>query len=329
MEKINAFKGKYWGVFYHFLSPRQEERAGAWSERVAKVDVDLWADQLKELGADFMGVPIMQCSKHMLAPNSAYDAITGYKPGEACAERDFIMDLSDALRKRGIDLMLYYTCDGPLLDAQAARTMKCPPLARMDSEGRYNDVQVSDEFVDNWTSVLKEYVLRYGKRPFAWWFDGAYDGGKSCYFSDTTSPYYIHDRDRLLKKYKDTVKLGNPDAAVCFNGGIKRPIARHTPLDDFTAGEDWIAYQLPEAPLTDGAQWFQFLCGWFWYKEESFDPENMKNYRITPEFMLDYTQKTVDKGGVVMYDVRFNDDALIEPKQFEILSALKGLNKHE
>lgn len=40
----------------------------------------------------------MQCERYMCAPNDTYDQITGFKPGEACAERDHIGDLLDALR---------------------------------------------------------------------------------------------------------------------------------------------------------------------------------------------------------------------------------------
>ena len=37
------------------------------------------------------------------------------------------------------------------------------------------------------------------------------------------------------------------------------------------------------------------------------------------------SQKIVDKGGVVMYDVHFVDDKKIDEKEWEILSGLKNL----
>lgn len=69
--------------------------------------MDFWAKQLQELGCGFFGITMMQVTKTMLAPNASYDRITGYNPGEACAERDLVMDLSDELKKYDIDLMLY------------------------------------------------------------------------------------------------------------------------------------------------------------------------------------------------------------------------------
>lgn len=320
MERKKGFEGKRWGVFYHFLHGSQPDKdIYEWDKRVAAVDVDLWADQLAELGADFMGLPLMQVSRHMVAPNETYDRITGYKPGEACARRDFVKDLAEALNKRGIDLMLYYTGDGPLRDEKAAAAFGCPPVADY-KDGKWNDCAVTEEFVDKWCEVLKEYVLRYKDIPFAWWIDGAFDGGPVDLFGPTSCPFYINDRDRLLKKFKDTVKLGNPDALISYNGGVLDPIRRYIPLDDFTAGERWKIGQLPYES-EDDIQWFQFLCGYYWYNGET--PES--GYAFTPEEFLDYTQKIVDKGGVVMYDVHFVDDKKIDAKEWEILSALKNL----
>lgn len=49
--------------------------------------------------------------------------------------------------------------------------------------------------------------------------------------------------------------------------------------------------------------------------------------KLTPEFILDYTQKIADNGGVVMYDVNFVNDKYIDSEQYGILSALKSLKK--
>ncbi len=44
--------------------------------------------------------------------------IGGTRPGEACSVRDLPLELSHELARRGIDLYLYYTGDGPYLDAE-------------------------------------------------------------------------------------------------------------------------------------------------------------------------------------------------------------------
>lgn len=61
----------------------------------------------------------------MIAPNAQYDVYTGYAPGEACATRDLVLDLYDALSPQGIKLMLYWTGDGPHFDQQVFHCCKC------------------------------------------------------------------------------------------------------------------------------------------------------------------------------------------------------------
>lgn len=88
----------------------------------------------------------------MIAPNARYDNLTGYLPGEACAKRDLVLDLSAALTKRGLKLGLYWTGDGPRVDPKAAAgmgTSSTPPGKNL-------------LFVSRWTSVLQEYAERYG-----------------------------------------------------------------------------------------------------------------------------------------------------------------------
>jgi hypothetical protein len=109
----------------------------------------------------------MQGDKHMIAPNAVYDAYTGYAPGDACARRDLVLDLSAALSARGIRLMLYYTGDGPHEDAQAATGLGWPdaPVDRSN---------VPLLFVQRWAEVLGEYSKRYGDKVSGYWIDGCY-----------------------------------------------------------------------------------------------------------------------------------------------------------
>jgi hypothetical protein len=97
-------------------------------------------------GARYATITVMQGSRFMIAPNTAFDNYTGYAPGEACAQRDLVIDLHAALSKRGLKLLLYYTGDGPHLDPVGAKGMG------------WNGVNL--EFVQRWTTVLREYSIR-------------------------------------------------------------------------------------------------------------------------------------------------------------------------
>ena len=45
---------------------------------------------------------------------------------QACSKRDLVLDIHAALAKRGLKLLLYWTCNGPTNDHQAAAGMGLP-----------------------------------------------------------------------------------------------------------------------------------------------------------------------------------------------------------
>lgn len=320
--KLDEFYAMKWGIFTHFLGGNDAEE---WNRRVDSVNVDSWAEQIANTGAGFFGVTLMQVNRCMLAPNNTYDLITGYKPGEACARRDFVMDMSDALSKRNVALMLYFTGDGPCRDssniANRAFGFTSPKLIDGRWAGEYEPSETVDNtFIDKWSSVLAEYAQRYGDRVFAWWIDGCYDGG--CYDGSWYTPkYYAGDRDGKLLKYKRAVRAGNPEALIAFNGGVMSRVRRYSSLDDYTAGEMSELFDEPDSRFTDGAQWFEFLCNGFWY--EGNRSENAM--RFTADDMLAYVQRVREKGGIVMFDTRFIRDETMDRAQLAALSKLRNI----
>jgi len=335
-SSLDRFQSKKWGIFYHFLGGQDAE---AWNHRVDKVNVDLWAEQLAELGCGFMGITIMQCFRTMLAPNDTYNRITGFKPGEACANRDFIMDLSNALRKYDIDLMLYYTGDGPCRDSDNITNLAFGYTTHhFDTETkrwvyRIEPKYIPESFVDKWTEVLGEYSERYGDRVFAWWVDGCY---KYMYSDDDT-------RERYLKKFADAARTGNPDALITFNNGywggthgqkgtdfeVNDPYTS-SKYDNFTPGEEDSLFKPPVSRYVDGVQWFAFYCNSFWWPHEYREPDAkdrslLSHTRFTADEIYDHVKKVNDGGGIVMFDVSFVNDERIEPRIYEALSKLKNL----
>ena len=331
-ENLDRFLSKKWGIFYHFLGGHD---AQAWNRRVNNADVKRWAEQLAELGCGFMGITIMQVTRAMLAPNATYDRITGYKPGEACATRDLIMDLSDALRAYDIDLMLYYTGDGPCRDASdiANRAFGfTTPHYDWDKEewvGKQEPDFIPESFVDKWTAVLREYATRYGDRVFAWWIDGCY----SRFYPDGET------RERYLKKYLDAVRAGNPDALITFNNGYRQEGKDDLQVADpytsckyacFTPGEEDSLFRPPLSRYVGAAQWFAFYCNGFWWDRayrgmSRLDKSQIPRARFTPDQLYDYVKKVNDGGGIVMFDTPFVNDREIDPRVRLAMSKLKNL----
>ncbi|MBR3943210.1 MAG: alpha-L-fucosidase [Clostridia bacterium] len=359
MHNQDWLLSRKWGLFVHYigLCGNGTHRTDfvtyeSFNERVNAFDVENFAKTVHEINAGYVFFTIMQGDKYLCAPNETYNKITGFKPGEACAERDLISDLIHALDKYDIPLMLYFTGDGPYKDELAGKAFN------------YYDRQkelVNSEFVEKWTAVLKEYAVRYGDKIKGWWFDGMFD--------------VLGYTEEHIKPYADAVKAGNPDALLAFNNGVVQPdfknpkcqkfldgethpmqildrlgkyvavgdkeakallevipgnSLRYTQYENFTAGEANAFEELPTSRFVDGSQWhiLSFLgahqhlgwcdqaCGW-----------NCLGCEYSADYMVDYVKKCNDLGGVVSIDAFLYDDGHIDWGQYEILKQIGELRK--
>lgn len=307
MHKTDWFYNKRWGVFNHYLygaqlDPEHPGKAASelygWNEYVNKFDTDLLAKQLHEAGAGYYIITIMQRSQYMLAPNETYNKITGYKPGEACCERDLIADLIKSLDKYDIPLGLYYTGDGPLNDPKAGKSMG----NFTEIPGEHPKDPVSVEFVTKWASVAAEYSKRYGDKIKLWWVDGCYD-------------FNGYDEEKLAIMAAG-VKAGNPNALVSLNCGVKGDrVYGYSLSDDFTTGEMLSFEDVPDQRFIDGAQWhtLSYLSPVNW---------GAPGTRYDGAYMRDYVNRVHEKGGVVSIDCAVRVDGSIDPEQLEVLKAI-------
>ena len=284
-----------WGVFVHYLYGLQNNTESlnslgietSWDECVAAFDTERFAEQLTEVGAPYVIFTVMQVSKFMIAPNTTYDAISGYKPGEACATRDLIYDLSESLSKRDIKLMLYYTGDGPRGDGQAGAAFG------------WQD-PVTFDFVKKWSDVAREYSERYGQRISGWWVDGCYP--------------WIGYTDEKLALFAEALKAGNSKSIVAFNRGVDPVVMSYTLADDYTTGEQNSFYELPAGRWLDGEQWhiLSFL-GPTW---------GQPGCKYTKRELGEYVWEVNQRGGVVSIEVMLYRDGELDRSQFELLKAV-------
>lgn len=295
---------KRWGVFNHFLYGAPGGGIGIaigdtdWNKRVEALDVEKIAENLHEMGAGYYFITMMQGTKHMIAPNKMYDEIAGIKAGDACAKRDLIEDLYQALSKYDIDLYLYYTGDGPYKDEEIGEKFGF-------IEPRKN---VSKEFVNKWASVLKEYSVRYGDKICGWWIDGCYD--------------FFGYNDELLKTYYDAIKLGNPDAIVAFNNGVKEKLYRWYQHEEFVSGEFNDFIYIPKSRFIDDAQAHILAPLGVSPDGNEWGGWGASGVKYDKEYMLDYIKKVNEKGGVVTVDIKINSDGSFDEEQ---MKSLKGI----
>ena len=360
-NRARWMKQKKWGVMTHYLSSlcasgvkSRFQPKVSWNECVNSFDVKAFAKTLADVGAGYLFFTIMQGHQYMCAPNATFDRITGYKPGEACSERDLIMELSDELSRYDIDLVLYFTADGAYKDEKAGNA-----FGYFDREKEV----VTEEFVTKWASVLEEYAVRYGKRVKGWWIDGCYN-----YFGFDDAK-----KDILLTPFKDATLKGNPGAVIAFNGGVIRcdfdnpkyesytkgithPLSRlralehgamkgeelakssfsrpgpcrHSVHDDFTAGEENHFMFYPDGKNGDDLQWhiLSFLApetggadvfGYAGWSE--------LGSKYSPKELREYVDKVNEAGGAVTIDIAVFRDGGFDYGQLEVLKALKSIKR--
>ena len=146
------FKNAGCGVFMHFLPGDAQGLA-----RVEDFDVDALADQVATMGAKYFVLTLGQNSGFMNSPNSAYERITGYAPGQRCSTRDLPLDLYRALAPRGIRLMLYLPCQAPNRDVRAQEAFGLPQGPK--------DQPITVAFAKKWAQVIQELSLIHISEP--------------------------------------------------------------------------------------------------------------------------------------------------------------------
>ncbi len=312
MNAKDRFYSKKWGVFNHFLYAIQNDPNVAnsrgiqtdWDTLVNGFDAGLLAENLHRVGAGYYVITVMQGTKYMIAPNAAFDAIAGTKPGEACSTRDLVADLAEALDKYGIDLFLYFTGDGPYASHPEGDRFGFVSPRR---------VGVTREFVGRWASVLGEYALRYGDRVKGWWIDGCYKD----YFKYT---------DELLEIYYKACKKGNPDALVALNNGVgEKDIIPGYSFEDFICGEQTDFKVVPKERFYGGAQAHVLAPLGVPPHSEGKDPDDMGpgwgcfGLKRGKEYVADYVRRVNAAGGVVSLDVGVYRDGGFSPEQLDAL----------
>lgn len=287
-----------YGVFVHYLTGLQNNpdhvaslgRQTAWDACVREFDVEKFASRMEEAGAGYVIFTMMQRSRFLIAPNATFDRITGYKPGEACATRDLVEDLYQALHKRNISLMLYWTGDGPCDDPQAARAMQFPA-----------DGQVNEPFVRNWAAVVREYGLRYGDKVRGWWTDGCYR--------------FIGYDEHLLGILAEGLRAGSPQRIVALNPGVESRVSAYSRHEDFTTGEQNAFTDYPLGRFVDGEQWHLLsYLGANWAQPGT---------ALGKREMAEYVATCNAMGGVVSIDVVLYRDGDIDRSQLEVLKAIR------
>jgi len=174
-------EAKY-GVMFHWTDG-SEPRHGPkkpYAEAVRDFDVNAFAEMVEDTGAGYVIFTMMHSHPHCPAPIKSWEK---YHPGWT-TERDLIMEMADALNKKGIKLILYMSSHILL------RTERMP----------------QEQAVDIHAEILEELGERYGKKLAGYWFDG-WD----------IIPQRIPNAPASFEQLFEATKTGNPDRIIGLN----------------------------------------------------------------------------------------------------------------
>lgn len=280
-----------WGVLIHFLG-QAGMGSDEWNRRVDQFDAEGLAGQLQSVGVGYLMFTIGQNSGYFAAPNQTYDSFTQIQPTK-CSRRDLILDLSQALSKRGIRLLVYFPSAPPDLERSAIEKL-----------GWQSGPHRNSRFQQQWEAVIREWSLRWGRNVAGWWFDGCF--WPNAMYRQTTTPNFA--------SFAAAARQGNPASIVAFNPGIIVPIISITGEEDYTAGEMNNPFLIEcTGRWVDGVQWhvLSYLGEWWG--------------RGTPRFpgphISSWTATQIAKGGVVTWDAPIDARGHIRPEFLEQLTA--------
>jgi alpha-L-fucosidase len=316
-QRTTWFKNAKWGVFTHYMADTVGADASpeAWNQAVNSFDAQNLAEQLKTVGASYYIITLGQNSGYYCSPNATYDKYVGITPSK-CSSRDLVSDLADALRARGIALMVYLPSGAPDRDSEAMAALEWkkggePEGAEQGAKEGVNDPRLKN-FQQKWEEIIREWSTRWGTKVAGWWFDG-------CYFADAM--YRFPDAPNF-DSFAAAARAGNPNAIVAFNPGVKDPVETMTPAEDYTAGEinDPDKVKCP-GRWVGGAQFHMLsYLGPSWAQVPP---------RFTNDQVISITESIARKGGVVSWDVPIEATGLISQPFLEQLAALGAAMKRD
>lgn len=291
-----------------------------WNRRVDGFDVGGLARQLTAVGAGYFFITLGQNSGYYLSPNATYDKLVGRVPSH-CSQRDLVADIAAALKPHGIRTMVYFTSMAPAHDRQALERLRCTPpwdpkRVGFSPNSFTPQPEVDERLTDfqrHWEAVIREWSMRWGRDVHGWWIDGVYNA----------DVMYRHKDSPNFESFAAAMRAGNPDAIVCFNPGVKVPIVKHAPCEDYTAGE--IADALPVAAnagwtkpvgsTINGAQYHVLtFLGDYWGRGKP---------RFNQEMFVGYTKYINGRDGVITWDVPPTANGLIPEEFYRFFLALK------
>jgi hypothetical protein len=298
-------KGKY-GIFMHYqyrillnysvmTNPKFPEpnqmTASEWNRFVDGFDVKGFANQMAQakVGWVLFGLDDAYFG-WMCAPNKAFSEFTGYAPGDKCTRRDLIMDVTDALNKKGIKVIIYYAgLNGYMMDSKVVAGLKDDAALRgVLGEKIPPKAECRKRRVD----IFREFADRYKNKIAGWWFD-------------IIEPNSYSESPDDWSTITSIIRKDNPKAVIAFSHGGNEFECVKPGIDDFTAGDTWSKQDLTSLtpklrPVKGDILWHgKIYCGNVYHGQGDAN-------QFTDQELIGWIKTCNQQGGVCTLDWPFN-----------------------
>lgn len=217
-SQANVSPGAYFvrakmGLFVHYTvgSLQDGTYSGTWSDAKGKpvtdinvlangLDVAALANVANAMGAQYVIFTPYHAGMNLLYPSRVWGKVFPNK----IAKRDLIGDLADALKAKGIPLVLYVHPDDrhDLTPAEQQKLVDSGYSTQINVRGEPDQRPIDPAWQATYVRIIDEIGTRYGSRIYGYWQDGRVCDGP---------------------KVKATMLRHTPDAAIWINGGSSGP----------------------------------------------------------------------------------------------------------
>ena len=292
-----------YGLFFHWNSKSMPRNGPplSYDSAVKGFDVEQFSKMVNGTGAGFIVLTTSWAGFYFPGPLDAIDKIL---PGRT-SRRDLVSDLSDALAKYHIRLLLYYNFHGDMPDWW--------PLQKF-SPSR------PGQMFGNMIDIFGEISRRYGKKIAGLWVDD----GMGLY------PY-----DAPFEELTKAVKSGNKDLVIGYNSWMYPSM---TDFQDFYCGEWGIntdATGVGDPDLPPGGDGYFIagpqkglratFCGqlepgdWAHVQQDMAIPPPV----LSSEALIRIVQQSIARKNVPIMNLSVYQDGTASPQSLELLTQLK------
>ena len=224
-DTIDSFREMHLGLFVHYMHPAKEYRWGSttWAdgtevqsldELADNLDVEDLAETAATMGAQYVIFTTWHANMNVLYPSEVMKRML---PGH-CSKRDVIRDLAQALKIKGIRLVLY------IHPSDAG-----PDFTKEDQDrAGWNDGPPYQRWNNFINEVVAEVADRYGEDLYGFYIDGGL-------------PVQV-DAPRIRKTIIDRI----PDAILIQNSGLNPECVDYGALERMQSpypASDWLRCQ--------------------------------------------------------------------------------------